>query len=60
MGFAQELGPQVGAVDELPVVNRLQRVLLALLLQHRVPEMDRQLTDVDERVPVGHLRQEIG
>jgi hypothetical protein len=43
------------AVDELPIVHRLERVLLSLLLQHRIAQVDGQLTDVDEGVPVGHL-----
>ena len=58
MRLAQQLSPEVGAVDELPVVDRLQRVLLPFLLQNRVPEVDRQLTDVDECVSVSHLSKE--
>jgi len=44
----------VRAVDELPVVDRVERVL-ALLLHHRVAQVDRQLTNVDERVSVRNL-----
>ena len=45
-------------MDELPVVDGVERVLLALLLQHGVPQVDGQLTDVDEGVSVGNLSKD--
>jgi hypothetical protein len=53
--LAQQLGPEVGAVDELPVVDGLVRVFLAFLLKEGISKVNGELSDVDEGITICHL-----